>query len=132
MIGLDTNVLLRLFVEDDPLQSDQARRFVGAAAADAPCVVNPVVPAEFAWTLARNFKKKRPEAARLISAYFLWMISKPGIAGRPNAPLPPIGAAKLTFPTISSPRSTPSWVAPRPPPSMSPRSILPPSLLCRE
>jgi predicted nucleic-acid-binding protein len=66
MIGLDTNVLLRLFVEDDPAQSDRARRFVDAAAADEPCVVNPVVLTEFAWTLARNFKKKRPEAARLI------------------------------------------------------------------
>src|SRR5271154_4006115 len=66
MIGLDTNVLLRLFVEDDPAQSDRARRLVNAAAADEPCVVNPVVLAEFAWTLARNFKKKRPEVARLI------------------------------------------------------------------
>ena len=66
MIGLDTNVLLRLFVEDDPEQSDRARRFVNAATADEPCVVNPVVLAEFAWTLARNFKKKRPEVARLI------------------------------------------------------------------
>ncbi len=66
MIGLDTNVLLRLFVEDDPAQSDRARSFVDAAAADEPCIVNPVVLAEFAWTLARNFKKKRPEVARLI------------------------------------------------------------------
>jgi predicted nucleic-acid-binding protein len=66
MIGLDTNVLLRLFVEDDRAQSDRARRFVNAAAADEPCVVNPVVLAEFAWTLARNFKKKRHEVARLI------------------------------------------------------------------
>jgi predicted nucleic-acid-binding protein len=66
MIGLDTNVLLRLFIEDDPGQSDRARRFVNAAAADEPCVINPIVLAEFAWTLARNFKKKRPEVARLI------------------------------------------------------------------
>jgi predicted nucleic-acid-binding protein len=66
MIGLDTNVLVRLFVEDDPAQSDRARRLVDAAAADEPCVINPVVLAEFAWTLARNFKKKRPEVARLI------------------------------------------------------------------
>jgi predicted nucleic-acid-binding protein len=66
MIGLDTNVLLRLFVEDDPAQSDRARRFVNAAAADEPCIVNPVVLAEFAWTLARNFKIKRQEVARLI------------------------------------------------------------------
>jgi len=66
MIGLDTNVLLRLFVEDDPAQSERARQFVSAAAADEPCVVNPVVLAEFAWTLARNFKKKRHEVAGLI------------------------------------------------------------------
>jgi len=66
MIGLDTNVLLRLFVEDDVGQNERARRLVDAAAADEPCVINPVVLAEFAWTLARNFKKKRPEVARLI------------------------------------------------------------------
>ncbi|HXE25682.1 MAG TPA: PIN domain-containing protein [Roseiarcus sp.] len=66
MIGLDTNVLLRLFVEDDPAQSGRARSFVGAATAEEPCAVNPIVLAEFAWTLARHFKKKRPEVARLI------------------------------------------------------------------
>ena len=66
MIGLDTNVLLRLFIEDDPAQSNRARSFVDAATADEPCVVNPVVLAEFAWTLARNFKKKRHEVAHLI------------------------------------------------------------------
>ena len=66
MIGLDTNVLLRLFIEDDPAQSDRARRFVNAAASDEPCIVNPIVLAEFAWTLARNFKIRRQEVARLI------------------------------------------------------------------
>ena len=66
MIGLDTNVLLRLFVEDDPSQSERARRFVDAAAADEACLVNPVVLAEFAWTLARTYKKKRPEVAHLV------------------------------------------------------------------
>jgi predicted nucleic-acid-binding protein len=66
MIGLDTNVLLRLFVEDDPQQYERARRFVDATTANEPCVVNPVVLAEFAWVLARGFKKKRREVARLI------------------------------------------------------------------
>src|SRR5271165_1263978 len=66
MIGLNTNLLLRLFVEDDPSQSDRARRFVDATAADEPCIVNPIVLAEFAWTLARNYKKKRIEVAHLI------------------------------------------------------------------
>jgi predicted nucleic-acid-binding protein len=66
MIGLDTNVLLRLFVEDDPEQCERARRFVEAVTTDDACVVNPIVLAEFAWALARNFKKKRPEVAHLI------------------------------------------------------------------
>jgi predicted nucleic-acid-binding protein len=66
MIGLDTSVLLRLFIEDEPAQRDRARSFVSAAASDEPCLVNPVVLAEFAWTLARSFKKKRQEVARLI------------------------------------------------------------------
>ena len=67
MIGLDTNVLLRLFIEDDPAQCERARRFVDAAAADESCVVNPVVLAEFAWTLARRFKRNRPEVAHLLA-----------------------------------------------------------------
>ena len=67
MIGLDTNVLLRLFVEDDPQQSERARSFFEAASARETCVVNPVVLAEFAWTLVRGFRKKRREVAHLIA-----------------------------------------------------------------
>ena len=66
MIGLDTNVLLRLFVADNLAQSERARCFVHAAAADEPCLVSQIVLAEFAWTLATKFKQKRPELARLI------------------------------------------------------------------
>jgi predicted nucleic-acid-binding protein len=66
MIGLDTNVLLRLFIEDDSAQCERARRLVDAATTDEPCLVNPIVLAEFAWTLATNFKKTRSEVARLI------------------------------------------------------------------
>jgi predicted nucleic-acid-binding protein len=68
MIGLDTNVLLRLFVEDDAAQSDRARRHVGAMTVDEPCVINSVVFAEFAWALAKKMKQKRTEVARLLEA----------------------------------------------------------------
>jgi predicted nucleic-acid-binding protein len=67
MIGLDTNVLLRLFVEDDPQQNERARGFFEAVSARETCVVNPVVLAEFAWTLVRGFRKKRREVAHLIA-----------------------------------------------------------------
>ncbi len=66
MIGLDTNVLLRLFVEDDPDQCKRVRRLVDAATADELCLVNSVVIAEFAWALAKKMKRSRAEVARLI------------------------------------------------------------------
>jgi predicted nucleic-acid-binding protein len=66
MIGVDTNVLLRLFIDDDPAQCERARRFVETASADAPCLVNPIVLAEFTWTLVRTYKKKRSEVAHVI------------------------------------------------------------------
>ena len=66
MIGLDTSVLLRLFLEDDPAQCERARQFVDAVTADEPCLVNPVVLAEFGWTLAKKLKRKRAEVALLI------------------------------------------------------------------
>lgn len=66
MIGLDTNVLLRLFVEDDAGQSARARHHVGSMTADEPCLINSVVLAEFAWALAKKMKQRRAEVARLI------------------------------------------------------------------
>ena len=67
MIGLDTNVLLRLFIDDDRRQYERAREFVDAATSHAPCVINAVVLAEFAWALGRSFKKKRVEIAHLVA-----------------------------------------------------------------
>ena len=61
MIGVDTNVLLRLSDEESPDQREQARRFVVANAGQM--FINEVVLAEFVWTLARAFKKPRQEIA---------------------------------------------------------------------
>lgn len=66
MIGLDTNVLLRLFVEDDAAQSERARRFVKAATQNDACFINPVVFAEFVWTLLRRMKRTKTEVSNLI------------------------------------------------------------------
>jgi predicted nucleic-acid-binding protein len=57
MIGIDTNVLLRLFeVGDDAEQTAAARQLVRD---QAPVFVNPIVLAEFAWTLRKTFKLDR-------------------------------------------------------------------------
>ncbi|HLJ72025.1 MAG TPA: type II toxin-antitoxin system VapC family toxin [Roseiarcus sp.] len=67
MIGLDTNVLLRVFIEDDPAQSERARRLVRRATAEGRVLINSIVLSEFAWTLARTFKLGRLEIARLLA-----------------------------------------------------------------
>ena len=58
MIGIDTNVLLRIFGsdEDDPDQVAAARGLLRTA---APLFVNPIVLAEFVWTLRRTYKLDR-------------------------------------------------------------------------
>lgn len=58
MISLDTNVLVRMFVEDDdePRQTEAARELVRR---EAPLLLNPIVLAEFAWTLRSAFRLDR-------------------------------------------------------------------------
>jgi predicted nucleic-acid-binding protein len=67
MIGLDTNVLLRLFVEDDRAQCDRARSLVRQVTAEGPVVVNAIVLSEFVWTLGRALKLKKAKILHLIA-----------------------------------------------------------------
>ena len=67
MIGLDTNVLLRLFIVDDEAQVRRARKFVGEAARKDSALVNSVVLSEFAWALAKQLKKPRKEVAHFVA-----------------------------------------------------------------
>ena len=63
MIGIDTNVLLRLFARDDQDQVTRAQNLIMEAAASAPVMVNPIVLSEFAWTLSKGFKLSRKSVA---------------------------------------------------------------------
>jgi predicted nucleic-acid-binding protein len=65
MIGVDTNVLLRLSDEESPAQRDQARKFVKANA--GRLFLNEIVMVEFVWTLVRTFKKARDEVAERVA-----------------------------------------------------------------
>lgn len=57
MIGIDTNILLRFFeAGDDARQTAAARQLVRD---QAPVFLNPIVLAEFAWTLRTAFKLNR-------------------------------------------------------------------------
>lgn len=55
MIGIDTNVLVRAFVFDDPEQSRLVTAFMASLRVDDPGFVSMVVMAEFAWVLDRSF-----------------------------------------------------------------------------
>jgi predicted nucleic-acid-binding protein len=66
MIGLDTNVLLRLGDDREPDQRDRARALVGSQGTNG-CFVNAIVLSEFAWTLTRIYKLSRADVAARIA-----------------------------------------------------------------
>lgn len=54
MIGVDTNVLVRFLVDDDPRQNERAREFMSARSFDDPAFVSAVTLAETVWVLHRR------------------------------------------------------------------------------
>jgi predicted nucleic-acid-binding protein len=67
MIGLDTNVLARLFVDDDPVQARLARQFVAdRCTSDDPGFVDRVALCELVWVLSSVHGYRRAEIARVI------------------------------------------------------------------
>ncbi|MCA9438396.1 MAG: type II toxin-antitoxin system VapC family toxin [Candidatus Omnitrophica bacterium] len=62
MIGLDTNILVRLIVGDDPKQLKSALSLITKTErSKEKMFINHVVLAEFAWVLSRTFKYPREE-----------------------------------------------------------------------
>ena len=65
MIGLDTNILVRLAIEDDPAQLRRARAFLAAnCSAEEPGFVNRVTLCELVWVLTSNYGLGRIQIAR--------------------------------------------------------------------
>ncbi|TAL46228.1 MAG: PIN domain-containing protein [Salinibacterium sp.] len=56
MIGIDVNVLIRDAVQDDPIQSPIASRFLDRLGEDDPGFVSMVALVETTWTLRRAYK----------------------------------------------------------------------------
>jgi predicted nucleic-acid-binding protein len=63
VIGLDTNVVLRVFGRGNAKQTAAVERLLADAANGETCLLNPIVLAEFAWTLDRTYKRKRTVVA---------------------------------------------------------------------
>ena len=67
MIGLDTNVLVRLVVGDDPRQTEQAKRFVDRyCTPESPGYINCIVLAELVWVLTGPYGYSRSEIAAAV------------------------------------------------------------------
>ena len=67
MIGIDTNILLRLIVADEPDQAVAARDFIlENCSAEEPGFVSEIVLAELVWTLARAYRFPRDQIADAI------------------------------------------------------------------
>jgi predicted nucleic-acid-binding protein len=66
MIGLDTNVLVRYFAQDDPVQSRKASALIESLTAERPGYVTQVALVEVAWVLGRAYDAGREEIAQVI------------------------------------------------------------------
>lgn len=66
MIGIDTNVLVRYFVQDDPAQSAIAIRFMRSLSRETPGYITIVVLVELVWALSSGYKEKRDDIADVL------------------------------------------------------------------
>lgn len=63
MIGLDTNVLVRYIMQDDPRQSPKANRLIESLSADNPGYVPLVAMVELVWVLSASYGLNRSQVA---------------------------------------------------------------------
>ena len=64
MIGLDTNILLRFLVDDDPVQSPRAKEIITRRLAKQdPGFISLVTILEIVWVLKSLYKRSRQEIA---------------------------------------------------------------------
>lgn len=68
MIGLDTNILVRFFVKDDPIQTPSAVRLVRSLTPEERGFVSLVAIAELVWVLRVGYLFRRDDIAKVIEA----------------------------------------------------------------
>jgi len=67
MIGLDTNVLVRYFTQDDPAQSRQATQIIERRLTEEkPGFISLVTMAETVWVLDRTYEMSNHEIASVV------------------------------------------------------------------
>ncbi|GAB2178297.1 PIN domain-containing protein [Dongia sp. agr-C8] len=68
MIGLDTNVLVRYIMQDDPVQSAAASRQLESLTAESPGFVPMVAAVELAWVLSSAYELDRRQLVEAFEA----------------------------------------------------------------
>ena len=66
MIGLDTNVLVRIAVHDDPQQVRHAQKLMRSLSAEDPGWISTPCLLEFVWVLTRRYRVAREDVARFV------------------------------------------------------------------
>lgn len=69
MKGLDTSILIRYLVQDDPVQSPRANQIIEELTEQEPGFVSVVVIAEIAWVLGSRYKAKPAEIADAVERF---------------------------------------------------------------
>ena len=67
MIGVDTNVLVRLFVDDDRRQHQLAVRFFDRRSATDAAFISVVTVVEFFWVMTRTYKRSARATVDLLA-----------------------------------------------------------------
>lgn len=68
MIGLDTNVLVRYVMQDDPKQSQKASKLVESLTPEAPGFVSLVSLVELVWVFTSCYDLTREQVAQALEA----------------------------------------------------------------
>lgn len=111
MIGLDTNVVVRYLVQDDPDQSPVASAVIDALTETNPGYVSVVTVVEIYWVLRRAYQVGTGRCAEVLEGLLdarELRVDQDGLRvdqdGMCERPLSPAGGAS-TSPTRSSPNS---------------------------
>lgn len=68
MIGLDTNVLVRYIMQDDPKQSAKATKLIESLNADSPGYITMVSVVELYWVLTSCYELTGQQVAQALEA----------------------------------------------------------------
>ncbi len=69
MIGLDTNIVIRFLVQDQPAQAEKAKRLFASLTEDKPGYLSLVTLAEIAWVLRAIYKLTRQEIVTMMKEF---------------------------------------------------------------